>query len=294
MSDIEDSRALLLNACAAAGLSAAGAEPIRIGENALWRLPLRIVARIGRPGQSPAAARELAVARWLHDCGVPAVRPLDQLREPLDVDGKPVTFWHELPPHRPGTAADIAPLLRRLHELPVPALPLGRLDPFVRLATRIDGAATLHDEQRQWLRDRLAELEAVWSNRPAGLPASVIHGDAWRGNVAVTPTTTYLLDFERTSLGPPEWDLTATAVGFGTFGTVSESEYTAFCKAYGADVTTWAGYPVLRDIRELRVTCFALQHAAVDPARHQAEAHYRLACLQGENGPRPWGWTAVS
>ncbi|CAN3982153.1 phosphotransferase [Kitasatospora purpeofusca] len=294
MSDIEDSHALLLNACAVAGLSAAGAEPIRIGENALWRLPHRIVARIGRPGQSTAAARELAVARWLNDCGVPAVHPLDDLREPLDVDGTPVTFWHELPPHRPGTAADIAPPLRRLHELPVPALPLGHLDPFVRLATRIAGAATLHDEQRQWLRFRLAELEATWSDLPAGLPASVIHGDAWRGNVAVTPTTTYLLDFERTSLGPPEWDLTATAVGYGTFGTVSDSEYTAFCKAYGADVTTWTGYPVLRDIRELRVTCFALQHAAADPVRHQAEAHYRLACLQGENGPRPWGWTAVS
>ncbi|MFE7528641.1 phosphotransferase family protein [Kitasatospora sp. NPDC057542] len=294
MSHIEDSRALLLKACATARLSAVGAEPIRIGENALWRLPHRIVARIGRPGQSAAAARELAVARWLHDCGVPAVRPLDQLQEPLDVDGKPVTFWHELPPHRPGTASDIAPLLRRLHELPVPAAPLDCLDPFVRLAARIDGATTLCDGQRQWLRDRLAALEATWSDLPTGLPASVIHGDAWGGNVAVTPTTTYLLDFERTSLGPPEWDLTATAVGYGTFGTVSDSEYTAFCKAYGADVTTWTGYPVLRDTRELRVTCFALQHAAADPARHQAEAHYRLACLQGENGPRPWGWTAVS
>ncbi|WP_405360348.1 aminoglycoside phosphotransferase family protein [Kitasatospora sp. NBC_00085] len=293
MSRTEESHVLLLKACADAGLSATGAEPIRIGENALWRLPSRIVARIARPGQAAAATRELAVARWLHECEVPAVQPLDHLPEPVDVDGHPVTFWHELPPHRPGTAADIAPLLRRLHELPVPAIPLGSLDPFVRLSARIDGAATLHDEQRQWLRDHLAELEAAWSSLPAGMPPSVIHGDAWRGNVAVTPTTAYLLDFERTSLGPPEWDLTATAVGYGTFGTVSNSEYAAFCEAYGTDVRAWAGYPVLRDIRELRVTGFALQHAAADPARHRAEAHYRLACLRGRNGPRPWGWTAV-
>ncbi|MBV6701945.1 aminoglycoside phosphotransferase family protein [Kitasatospora aureofaciens] len=276
------------------GLSATGAEPIRIGENALWRLLNGIVARISRPGQSTAARRELAVARWLHDCGVPAVRPLDHLPEPLDVDGNPVTFWHELPPHRPGRAADIAPLLHRIHELPVPDFPLGRLDPFVRLDFRIDGAATLNDSQRQWLRDRLAELQTAWLSLPPGLPTSVIHGDAWGGNVAVTPTTSYLLDFERASLGPPEWDLTATAVGYGTFGTVSDSEYDAFCEAYGADVMVWAGYQVLRNIRELRVTCFALQHAAADPTRHRAEAHYRLACLQGENGPRPWGWTAVS
>ncbi|MFJ8470344.1 phosphotransferase family protein [Kitasatospora sp. NPDC094011] len=294
MSSVEVSRSLLLKACVAVGLSETGAEPIRIGENALWRLPHGIVARISRPGQSVAAGRELAVARWLRDCGVPAVRPLDHLREPLDVDGSPVTFWHELPPHRPGTAADIAPLLRRLHELPVPALPLGSLDPFVRLAARIDGAVTLEDTQRQWLRDRLADLQAEWLSLPPGLAASVIHGDAWRGNVAVTATTTYLLDFERTSLGPPEWDLTATAVGYGTFGTVSDSEYTAYCEAYGADVMTWAGYAVLRDVRELRVTCFALQHAAADPARHRTEAHYRLACLKGEHGPRPWGWSAVS
>ncbi|MFI5529753.1 phosphotransferase [Kitasatospora sp. NPDC051853] len=293
MSRTEESHALLVKACASAGLSAAGAEPIRIGENALWRLPSRIVARIARPGQAVAAARELAVARWLHDCEVPAVRPLDHLREPLEVDGHPVTFWHELPPHRSGGAADIAPLLRRLHELPVPAIPLGHLDPFVRLAARIDGAATLDDEQRQWLRNRLAALEAAWSGLPAGMPASVIHGDAWRGNVAVTPTTTYLLDFERTSLGPPEWDLTATAVGHGSFGSVSESEYAAFCKAYGTDVTSWGGYAVLRDIRELRVTCFALQHAAADPDHHRSEAHHRLACLRGERGPRPWGWTVV-
>ncbi|MBP0450004.1 aminoglycoside phosphotransferase family protein [Kitasatospora sp. RG8] len=294
MSNTEDSRSLLLKACATVGLSPAGAEPIQIGENALWRLPLGVVARISRPGQSAAASRELAVARWLGDCGVPAVRPLDHQREPLDVDGSPVTFWYELPPHRPGTAADIAPLLRRVHGLPVPDFPLGGLDPFVRLANRIDGAATLDDRQRRWLRDRLAELQTAWLSLPPGLPASVIHGDAWGGNAAVTPTTTYLLDFERTSLGPPEWDLTATAVGYGTFGTVSDGEYTAFCEAYGADVMTWAGYPVLRDIRELRVTCFALQHAAADPVRHRSEAHYRLACLQGDSGPRPWGWRAVS
>ncbi|MFD5435816.1 phosphotransferase family protein [Kitasatospora sp. NPDC127067] len=294
MSDPSDSRSVLLKACAEVGLSAAGAEPIRIGENALWRLPLGVVARISRPGQSTAASRELAVARWLRDCGVPAVRPLDHLREPVDVDGNPVTFWHELPPHRPGAAADIAPLLRRVHRLPVPDIPLGALDPFVRLDARIDDAATLDDTQRHWLRSCLAELQTAWRNLPPGLTTSVIHGDAWRGNVAVTPTTNYLLDFERTSLGPPEWDLTATAVGYDTFGTVSDREYAAFCEAYGADVMTWAGYPVLRSIRELRVTCFALQHAAADPARHQAEAHYRLSCLQGEKGPRPWGWTAVS
>ncbi|MFG2822306.1 phosphotransferase enzyme family protein [Kitasatospora sp. NPDC048365] len=286
-------RAVLLRACAAASLPAAGAAVIRIGENALWRLPGRVVARIGRPGQT-AAAREPAVARWLDDCGVPAVRPLVAVPGPVEVDGRPVTFWHELPPHRAGTAAELAPLLRRLHGLPTPDLALGRLDPFVRLAARIDGAATLGAEQRRRLHGRLAELEAAWAGLPAGRPTAVLHGDAWGGNLAVTATTAYLLDFERTSTGPPEWDLASTAVAHGTFGTVTDREYAAFCAAYGADVTDWPGYPVLRDVRELRVTCYALQLAAADPARHRAQAHYRLACLRGEHGPRPWAWTAIS
>lgn len=157
------SHAVLLKACAEAGLAADGAEPLRIGENALWRLPHQVVARIARPGQWAAAVRELAVARWLHDCEVPAVRPLDALAEPVEVYGHPVTFWHELPRHRAGTAADIAPLLRRLHQLPVPDFQLGRLDPFVRLASRISEATTLDDEQRRWLWARLATLQTAWA-----------------------------------------------------------------------------------------------------------------------------------
>ncbi|MEU9041534.1 MULTISPECIES: aminoglycoside phosphotransferase family protein [unclassified Kitasatospora] len=293
MTTVDLSHAVLLKACAEAGLAADGAEPLRIGENALWRLPQQVVARIARPGQWAAAVRELAVARWLHDCEVPAVRPLKDLADPVEVYGHPVTFWHELPVHRAGTAADMAPLLRRLHQLPVPAFHLGRLDPFVRLAARIGEATTLDDEQRRWLWARLVSLQSAWADLPIGSPESVIHGDAWGGNVAVTATTSYLLDFERSSLGPPEWDLTSTAVGHGTFGTVSDDQYAAFCDAYGTDVTAWAGYPVLRDIRELRVTCFALQAAARDPERYRDQAHYRLACLQGDHGSRPWGWAAV-
>ncbi|MFJ9697177.1 phosphotransferase family protein [Kitasatospora sp. NPDC101183] len=281
-------------ACALAGLPSEGATLIREGENALWRLPGGVVARIGRTGQAAAAARELAVARWLFENRFPAVRPLESVPQPLDVDGRPVTFWHQLPPHAHGTAVDLAPLLRRLHRLPVPALELGRLDPFVRLGLRIDGASTLDPPERAWLRERLAVLRGAWSGLPPGMPLGVVHGDAWGGNVAVTASTTYLLDFERTSLGPPEWDLAAVAVEQGVFDTTGPEEYAAFCEAYGTDVTAWAGYPVLRDLRELRLTCYALQLAAADPDRHRAEAHHRLACLRGEKGPRPWHWTAVS
>ncbi|MFE1316434.1 phosphotransferase family protein [Kitasatospora phosalacinea] len=284
--------ALLAAACAAAGRSSAGAQLIRAGENTLWRLPGGVVARIGRTGQLAAAHKELAVARWLHRHRVPAVRPLDHPAAPLAVRGRPATFWYELPPHRPGTATELAAALRRLHRLPPPGAGLGALDPFVRLPERID-AADLERTHRRRLHARLAELRTAWRELvlPAG-PPRVVHGDAWSGNLAVTATAAHLLDFERTALGPVEWDLTTTAVGRHTFGTVPPGTYAAFCAAYGADVTESPGYPVLRDIRELRLACYALQQSGTDP-RHRAEARYRLACLLGEHGPRPWGWTPL-
>ena len=62
-------------------------------------------------------------------------------------------------------------------------------------------------------------------------------------------------------------------------------------QTYGHDVTRWAGYEVLRDIREFHMTCMAAQVAAENPARH--EVPLRLACLRGEHGSRPWTWTAM-
>ncbi|MEY9938580.1 phosphotransferase enzyme family protein [Streptacidiphilus sp. MAP5-3] len=296
-SAIETSRTHLHQACHQAGLDTVysrEAEVIRLGENALWRLPGGIVARITRQGQQRAAAREVDVARWLAANDVPAVRPFAGLEQPVEAGGRAVTFWEELPPHRPGTPADLARLLRRLHALPVPhGIDLGRLDPFVRLPDRIR-EADLDDEARAWLLDRLDQLQAAWKALPPGLPECVVHGDAWGGNVAVLDDgMALLLDFERTSVGPPEWDLTSTAISRGTFSQLGAGDYRAFCDAYGGtDVLDWPGYPMMRDIRELRLVCFALQTALQHPhAREQAR--FRLDCLRGQRGPRPWNWTAV-
>ncbi|MEU9154998.1 aminoglycoside phosphotransferase family protein [Streptomyces sp. NPDC048417] len=172
-------QAVLEEACFAAGLDATNAQPIRIAENAIWRLPGGTVVRIARPGQFAAAAREVQVARWLAAQGVPAVRTLD-LRQPVAASGHPVTFWQELPPHEIGTVTDVVVLLKQLHALPKPDLPLGELDPFVRLVERIDAASTISDDDRQWLNGRLEDLKQQWASRPKGLPECVVHGDAWR------------------------------------------------------------------------------------------------------------------
>lgn len=284
-------RAVLEEACALAGFNPAGAEPIRIAENEIWRLPGKVVVRIARAGQWKAAVREVRVARWLADNGVPAVRALP-VEQPVEAVGRPVTFWVELPPHEIGTVRDVVALLKQLHPLPVPDFPLDRLSPFVRVAERIEAATSLSKDDREWLRGRHAELREWWEHRPAGLPECVVHGDAWVGNVPRTADGPLLLDFERVSIGPPEWDLVSTAVKMTTTGAVTRAEYEEFCALYGTDVTQWEGYELLAGARELRMTTYAAQHAATRP-EWQAEAQYRVDCLRGIAEPRPWHWKGI-
>ncbi|MFI8769222.1 phosphotransferase family protein [Streptomyces sp. NPDC053792] len=295
MTKTEDSRALLQQVAAAAGFSSDGATLIRLGENAIWRLD-DVVVRIARAGQERAAAREVAVARWLAAKGVPAVEPLPLEQPVVTACGRAATFWALLPPHEAGTEADLAGLLRQLHDLPVPSFEIGRLNPFVRIRTRLAASRTVTDEDRAWLLNRLDGLEKGWrALPPGGRTECVVHGDAWTGNCAVTTgpdRRAVLLDFERTAFGPPEWDLTSTAIAYDTFGTLPQEKYRAYCDRYGYDVMDWSGYTTLRGIRELRLVTFALQIADQDPAASD-QARHRIACVRGLRGPRPWGWIPV-
>lgn len=281
--------ALLKQACAHVGLSADGAELIRQGENTLYRLTDHVVARVARTGQVDAAKKEVAVSHWMASVGINAVEAVEGIDQPVVLDGVPVTFWWELPDHRHGSFSEVAAALRHLHAAPPPTdFELPPLAPFVRLSERIDGASTLSEDDRAWLRRRLDDLQQAYAELPPGLPTSVIHGDAWAGNVVVTEEgDAIFLDLERCSVGSPEWDLVSTAVRYSTFGTMSAAQYGAFTQAYDHDVMEWAGFETLRDIRELRVTCYAAQRAS-ESEKLRPEAALRVASLRGLRGPRPW------
>ena len=268
-------------------------ELIRAGENHLYRLPHRVVGRVARPGEAKSVERETVVARWLNASGINAVRPIG-IEQPIVIDERAVTFWEELPPHRNGTVQEVATTLKQLHSLPIPEQLAGlRLTPFVRLNERIAEAKSITDEERHWLLDHLDELRQRWSSRPVGAPECIVHGDAWAGNVVnADGQGVTLLDLERCAVGPPEWDLASTAVRYTTFGTMDADEYREYCTAYGRDVTAWEGYELFRDIRELRVTCYAIQRAR-DDLTLTDEAQLRIDCLRGTHGPRPWTWIPV-
>jgi aminoglycoside phosphotransferase (APT) family kinase protein len=291
---VSDAREAMTAACKKVGLDPTGAELIRVAENTLYRLPGAVVARVTRADQAAvAAAKELRVSRWLGSTGVPVVEALPAVPQPVEVDGRAVTFWRELPPHQEGSIEQVADVLRRIHRLqPPPDINLPPLDPFVRLDIRIAEATVFGDQDRSWLLARLDCLADRYAQLPTGLPRSAVHGDAWGGNIVATDRGPVVLDLERFAFGPPEWDLASIAVDYFTFGSLSRRQWTSFCERYGLDVSEWPGYPILRDARELRKVTFAGQMATQFPHLRE-HARHRLACISGKRGPRPWYWTPV-
>lgn len=282
----------LREACQRVGFPTDGAEPIRLAENEIWRLPNRVIARVAPQGQDEAARREVRVARWLLQHGVSAVRPLD-VEQPITAANQPVTFWHEVPEHQHGTVRDVAMTLRTLHSLPKPDIDIGLLDPFVRVKERLASATTLPEQDRQWLLSVHADLADRWSaGLPGHLPPCLVHGDAWPGNIVRIGAERLVMDLERVSFGPPEWDLISTAVRSRTTGAVTAAEYEDFCELYGYDVTDWNGYQVLALVRELRMVSYAAHHAVRNP-EWRPQAQYRVDCIRGRHGPRPWSWQGI-
>jgi aminoglycoside phosphotransferase (APT) family kinase protein len=162
----------------------------------------------------------------------------------------------------------------------------------VRLRERLSDATVLNAEEREWLLTRLSRMEERYAALPPGKSWCAIHGDAWVGNIVVTHDGPVMLDLERFAYGPPEWDLSSIAVDYTTFASFTTEVWEDFCQTYGYDVTTWGGFEVLRDARELRKVTFAVQMAP-QRADIAEQAQYRLACIRGEHGTRPWGWKGV-
>ncbi|MEV5766094.1 aminoglycoside phosphotransferase family protein [Micromonospora sp. NPDC052213] len=279
-------------ACQRAGLGTSQLELIREGENTVWAVDSETIAKVGRPGSIEQSSRQVRVAQWLRRVGVPSVSLCDISPQPVVVSDVPVVFWRRLPPHRAGNVVDVARLLRQLHDVGAPMdLELPELDPFVRLPERVCESKVIDRSQRDWILRRIDSLRVEWERLPGGLPKCVIHGDAWVGNVAVhADGAAVLLDLERCSLGPPEWDLVSTAIKLDSFAWIRHEEYRQFVRVYGNDVRRWPGFALMRNTRELRMATFLIQRAGQDSTLIR-EALFRIDCLRGLHGGRPWRWT---
>ncbi|MGW4717785.1 phosphotransferase [Nocardia sp. NPDC004260] len=279
-------RSILRAACVSVGIDASDAEPV--GGQGVYRLRDEIVVRIGGREQKLATSREVAVSRWLETCGVSATRVIPEIPQPVVVDGRPVTFWQELPPHHSGTPGEVGKALGELHRLPLPGFELRRMAPLARVEEDIAVAQTVTEDDRRWLCKHLDELRGRWKALPRGLPWSVVQGAGSGDGVVVGDDgDVILVGLQRTVIGPPEWDLVHMAIECWTAQKITASEYAEFCTGYGRDVMRWDGFYLLRDIQEFRMALQSLRAAAVDPS-HQQLALRRLAYIRGDEGMRPW------
>jgi Ser/Thr protein kinase RdoA (MazF antagonist) len=280
---------VLRQACARAGLDGEGAELVRLGENAIFGLKSApVVVRIARSvAQEPRMERELCVARWLAAADVPGIRVLDDVDQPVVVDGYPVSFWRRVTGGEPKpTYADLAQLLAGFHKLGDCPCPLPAFEPFPMSRSRLAETSGVDPEDREFLLSRCAELAEEFPKLEFALPAGPIHGDAWIGNLLTDHGQAVLADFESAMVGPREWDLLPTAVAVERYG-LADEEYRAFAEAYGFDVRAWGGYPVLREIRQINMTTWIMQNTEQSPDI-AAEFRLRVGSLRERDFDRPW------
>ncbi|MEU1124765.1 aminoglycoside phosphotransferase family protein [Streptomyces sp. NPDC005899] len=267
------------------------AELLALGENAVFAVG-DLVVKVGRDATShpelrERAEREVAVARWLADSGVPAVRAAEYTVR--SAGGHPVTLWHRLPEAvRPPEARDLAPLLTAVHALPAPQGPelprrelLGGVERWLRLAgDAIDPA------DAEYLRGRRDGFARAATALAPHLPPGPIHGDALPRNVHVGPDGPVLVDLETFSCDLREHDLVVLALSRDRYGLPAEA-YEAFTTAYGWDVRAWEGCAVLRGARETASCAWVAQHAPANP-KALTEFRRRVASLRADDPEVRW------
>ncbi|MGW4492282.1 phosphotransferase family protein [Streptomyces sp. NPDC004376] len=64
---------------------------------------------------------------------------------------------------------------------------------------------------KNWLAAHASQLRELWLALDWPTPSCVIHGDAGPGNTMGTATGTFLIDWERLSIGHREWDQATAA-----------------------------------------------------------------------------------
>lgn len=279
-------------ACQAAGLDDRGAELIRLGENALFRLAsVPVIVRIARSVEYlPMSRNEVSVSRWLAEEGFPAARVVDDLEQPLMIDGHPVTFWHLIVEgDRKATYGELGAILRDLHSMTLPdGLDLPSYSVFGKTELRLERPVGVPQDDIEFLRKRDRELRDKYTELRFESPKGPVHGDAHVQNLMVDDQgQVILIDFESFAFDHPEWDLMVTSVEHHSLGWQTEAQYADFVSAYGRDLYDWHGYDTVRGIQEFHMTTWLMQNVAEDE-KTAAEYRRRIAGLRNDDGPRDW------
>ncbi|MFJ5121892.1 phosphotransferase [Kitasatospora sp. NPDC088548] len=304
----------LRKAASAEGFDPAGAVLLSAGRTHVFRLPRAVwkgstgvVVKVHRKGSSRAAAQHCAIAYWARSEGVLTPRPLR--RQPVPAHGHPVSFWEDLGDGQPASPEQLADVLNDLHSLPVPPPFLGVpvYQPLTDLHVRVRTLprTLVKPAIQSHLLHELGILghwwnEVRWPTRPG-----VIHAGLSPREIRAGTSGPAVLDLADLAVGQPMVDLTAVAVQhelyteddpFSDVQDEAEAAYQAFCRAYGVDVTSYAGGRPHRMLRWLHVLdgCIAAFERAATAETWKVEADYRLSCVQGQEGSFPWHWRTLT
>ncbi|MEV5704852.1 phosphotransferase [Actinoallomurus sp. NPDC052274] len=280
---------VLQSACARVGLDSTDAILLRGHTNAVFRLVQQpVVVKIARRGSSLAeVARTVRFVQWLMKQGFPTAPLHPVADQPVVVDGHGVTFWTYLPqPDHPVSAAQIASPLRALHSLPAPPFPIRPLDNVAAIRSSLGAADSLSPETHRFLSARLDHLEDALKSVKFQLSEGLLQGDPQHRNALHHGHHAVLCDWDTVVRGNAEWDLVTIEIHCRRFG-YGYRHYRDFVDAYGYDVTDWEHYPVLRDLRELRMITTNARKIAFAPDTAE-EVNRRIKGLLNEDTSLQW------
>ncbi|NKI40233.1 phosphotransferase enzyme family protein [Streptomyces physcomitrii] len=288
----ESADAVFREACEAVSLDPAGAELLRLGSNAVYRLASSpVIVRIARdPEVLEEMRRTVGVAHWLESENFPATRVVPGVEQPAFIGGRVVTYWRSAQDEIAyGRLDELADLLKRLHRLEEPkALGLPHFDPFAEVRDSLGRLDGVREEDRTFLEERARQLDKEYHRLEFVLPFGMIHGDANIGNLLRgCDGQAVLIDLDGFALAPREWDLVLTALYYDRFGWHTSAEYESFVRHYGFDLVNWPGYPVLADVRELMMMLWLGQQVATS-GKSAEEFARRVDTIRADGSRRDW------
>jgi len=283
-------QASALHACRVWNLDASGIQPLRSHATAVFLVPqAKAVLRVSRPEHHDALVRAVKITRWLSENHLPVTVPFD-VAQPAESRGYVVTLWRHYPqPDGPSPEPEyLGEILRVLHELPAPPVPLPAYQPHASLRSTIEASSTLSQPDRDWLLARSDALLAAFRELDSPLGNGLIHGDAYPGNILWDGQHVRLGDWDEAAIGPREADIANTFQGV-RFGRTTE-QLRAFSRAYGYDLSEWPGLPILTSLRDLHTLGSFIRRADDGDAKAARAFAHRLATLrQNDHNAR---WTA--
>ena len=249
------------------GVTNRDARLLQLTNNAVYALPdVGLVVRITRSNElRDRVDKVVRLATWFADVDAPSVRLAGPEEQPVVVSALAATVWRYLPPAEPApTVEDLGRVLRELHGLGTPPIPLPAWDPVDDARRRLADAEALDDNDREFLIgwcDRLEPQLAALIRRTQNV---LVHGDAHVGNLLRDEHGRVVLcDFDATCVGPRQVDLAAVPVGEARFGRAGV--HRGLADAYGYDVTLDPDWPLFREARELKMIVAAVPLLASTP-----------------------------